>query len=60
MASRETVFSAPGKVRDWLRLRLATRPSEVFMALWLDAQNRLLRSEELFVGTLTQTSVYPA
>jgi DNA repair protein RadC len=59
MAARETVFSAPGKVRDWLRLRLATRPSEVFMALWLDAQNRLLRAEELFAGTLTQTSVYP-
>lgn len=59
MASRETLFSAPGKVRDWLRLRLATRPSEVFMALWLDAQNRLLRAEELFSGTLTQTSVYP-
>ena len=59
MASRETIFSAPGKVRDWLRLRLATRPSEVFMALWLDAQNRLLRAEELFTGTLTQTSVYP-
>ena len=60
MASRETIFSAPGKVRDWLRLRLATRPSEVFMALWLDPQNRLPRAEELFVGTLTQTSVYPA
>jgi DNA repair protein RadC len=29
------------------------------MALWLDAQNRLLRAEELFTGTLTQTSVYP-
>jgi DNA repair protein RadC len=59
MTARETVFSAPGKVRDWLRLRLATRPCEVFMALWLDAQNRLLRAEELFTGTLTQTSVYP-
>jgi DNA repair protein RadC len=59
MTTRDTVFSAPGKVRDWLRLRLATRPSEVFMALWLDAQNRLLRAEELFSGTLTQTSVYP-
>jgi DNA repair protein RadC len=29
------------------------------MALWLDAQNRLLKAEELFSGTLTQTSVYP-
>ncbi|MGE5946844.1 MAG: RadC family protein [Betaproteobacteria bacterium] len=59
LANRETIFSSPGKVRDWLRLKLATRPNEVFMALWLDAQNRLLKAEELFAGTLTQTSVYP-
>ena len=59
MTARETIFSAPGKVRDWLRLKLATRPHEVFMALWLDAQNRLIRADELFCGTLTQTSVYP-
>ena len=52
-------FSSPGAVRDWLRLRLADRPHEVFMALWLDAQNRLLQAEDLFTGTLTQTSVYP-
>ncbi len=53
------VFSAPGAVRDWLRLRLSQLPHEVFMALWLDAQNRLITHEELFRGTLTQTSVYP-
>lgn len=58
MSARDT-FSSPGQVRDWLRLKLATRQNEVFMALWLDAQNRLLKAEELFAGTLTQTSVYP-
>lgn len=58
MAVRDA-FSSPGRVRDWLRLKLASRPHEVFMALWLDAQNRLLKAEELFSGTLTQTSVYP-
>jgi DNA repair protein RadC len=58
MAKRDT-FTAPGAVRDWLRLKLASRPHEVFMALWLDAQNRLLIADELFIGTLTQTSVYP-
>lgn len=52
-------FSSPGQVRDWLRLKLAHRPQEVFMALWLDARNRLLKADELFVGSLTQTSVYP-
>ncbi|MCU0951166.1 MAG: DNA repair protein RadC [Burkholderiaceae bacterium] len=56
---RDTVFNAPGKVRDYLKLRLGALPHEVFMALFLDAQNRLLAPEELFRGTLTQTSVYP-
>lgn len=58
MTTRDT-FANPGKVRDWLRLKLATRQHEVFMALWLDAQNRLIKADELFSGSLTQTSVYP-
>ena len=46
-------------VRRYLKLSLANRTFEVFHALWLDARNRLIASEELFRGTLTQTSVYP-
>jgi DNA repair protein RadC len=56
---RDTLLNAPGKVRDYLRLTLAQRPHEVFLALYLDAQNRLIAADELFRGTLTQTSVYP-
>lgn len=52
-------LSTPAAVRDYLRLQLAGLPYEVFYALWLDAQNRLIAAEELFHGTLTQTSVYP-
>ena len=52
-------FTSPGRVRDWLRLKLAQRPQEVFIALWLDAQNRLIKADELFTGSLTSTSVYP-
>lgn len=58
MAERDT-FASPAQVRDWLRLQLATREHEVFMALWLDAQHRLIRGDELFTGTLTQASIYP-
>jgi DNA repair protein RadC len=58
LASRD-LMATPGAVRDWLRLHLAALPHEVFVALWLDAQNRLIAHEELFSGTLTQTSVYP-
>ena len=56
---RDTLLNAPGKVRDYLRLTLAQRPHEVFVALYLDAQTRLIAADELFRGTLTQTSVYP-
>lgn len=53
------VLTSPDAVRDYLRLALAPLPYEVFMALFLDSQNRLLAACELFRGTLAQTSVYP-
>ncbi|MDR2113008.1 MAG: DNA repair protein RadC [Candidatus Accumulibacter sp.] len=52
-------FSNPAAVRDYLRLKLSGLAHEVFFALWLDARHRLLAAEELFRGTLAQTSVYP-
>lgn len=53
------VFDSPQRVKDFLQLHLAHLPHEVFAVLFLDAQNRLIRLEEMFRGTLTQTSVYP-
>ncbi len=53
------VFASPQTVRQYLQLQLAARSHEVFAVLFLDVQNRLLAMEELFRGTLTQTSVYP-
>jgi DNA repair protein RadC len=58
MCSRDAL-SSPRAVRDYLRLALAGREHEVFVALLLDAQHRVTACEELFRGTLTQTSVYP-
>lgn len=57
--TQRTLFDAPGKVKDYLRLQLAGRAHEVFAVLFLDAQNRLIALDEMFRGTLTQTSVYP-
>ena len=54
-----SALTSPGAVRDYLRLSLASRPHEVFVVLFLDAQHRVLSDAELFRGTLTQTSVYP-
>jgi DNA repair protein RadC len=52
-------LTSPKAVCDYLQLTLGGRTHEVFVVLFLDSQNRLLASEELFRGTLTQTSVYP-
>jgi DNA repair protein RadC len=52
-------LNSPRAVRDYLQLLLGGRSQEVFVALFLDAQHRMIASEELFQGTLTQTSVYP-
>ena len=53
------VLSSPASVRDYLRMTLTGRDYEVFVVLFLDAQNRVIQPEEMFRGTLTQTSVYP-
>ena len=52
-------LNSPASVRDYLRLLLAGKEHEVFVVVLLDAQNRVLSCEEMFRGTLTQTSVYP-
>ena len=52
-------FHSPGAVKQYLQLHLAHKAHEVFAVLFLDSQNRMLALEELFRGTLTQTSVYP-
>jgi DNA repair protein RadC len=53
------LFDTPRAVRDYLQLQLGSRQHEVFAVLFLDSQHRLIALEELFRGTLTQTSVYP-
>ena len=63
-ALRETIdrgaaLNSPQAVRDYLRLKLQGKQHEVFVAVFLDAQNRVLSVEEMFRGTLTQTSVFP-
>ena len=56
---RGPVMTSPQVLRDWLRLYCAGMEHEVFLVIYLDAQHRLIEAEELFRGTLTQTSVYP-
>jgi DNA repair protein RadC len=53
------LFTTPQAVRDYLQLQLGSRPHEIFAVLFLDSQHRLIALEEMFRGSLTQTSVYP-
>jgi DNA repair protein RadC len=52
------IMNSPDAVHDFLRLSMGHERVEVFVALWLDAQCRLIEMQPLFRGTLTQTSVY--
>ena len=54
-----SLFDSPQVVRDYLRLKIASLEHEVFGCIWIDARHQVIELEELFRGTLTQTSVYP-
>jgi DNA repair protein RadC len=53
------VFESPQQVKDFVRLQIGHLAHEVFAVLFLDARHQLIRLEEMFRGTLSQTSVYP-
>lgn len=53
------MLNSPATVRDYLRIHFASREHESFVAIFLDAQHQVIVVDELFRGTLSQTSVYP-
>lgn len=57
--SHSPTLASPSAVRDYLRLKLSGFEHEVFVVIFLDPHNRVIAMEEMFRGTLTQTSVYP-
>lgn len=56
---QRTVLSDPASVKQYVQLHLANRPHEIFAVLFLDRQHRLIAMEEIFRGTLSQTSIFP-
>ena len=44
---------------DYLRLAIGMLEHEVFRVVFLDAQHRVIELQQMFRGTVTQTSVYP-
>lgn len=58
-AKHKEVFADPQAVAEYLKVHFRGREYESFVVLYLDAQHRLISVEEMFRGTVTQTSVYP-
>lgn len=52
-------FTSPEVGREYLKAALGGKDREEFVCLWLDSQHRLIESEVAFVGTISQTAVYP-
>lgn len=52
------LLSSPEAVRRYLRLSMSQFEREVFVCVWLTAQHQVIGIEEMFRGTLSQTSVY--
>lgn len=52
-------LGCPGNVKDFLRLTYGSHHNEVFGVIWLNCRNEIIRHEELFHGTTTETRVYP-
>jgi DNA repair protein RadC len=53
------VLSSPQDTRRFLQYHLGARDREVFSCIFLDSQHRVLRCEDLFLGTLDGAAVYP-
>jgi DNA repair protein RadC len=53
------VFASPDAVKNYLQLQLAGEGRELFGAIYVDSQNRAIAFENHFIGSLTETSVYP-
>jgi DNA repair protein RadC len=56
---QRAAFESPSAVKHYLQLHLADKTHEVFAIMFLDSQHRLVAFEEMFQGTINQTSVYP-
>ncbi|MCC5902746.1 MAG: DNA repair protein RadC [Halomonas sp.] len=57
--SKGVQLDSPSRVREFLWLKLAGYEHEVFGAIFLDTQHRVIEYSELFHGTLDSASVYP-
>ena len=56
---RGDILQSSADARNMARLQLSTLDHDVFAVFFLDAQHRVIQFEQMFRGTIGQTSVYP-
>lgn len=56
---KENTLNSPDQVKEYLIRQLRHQSREVFAALFLDTQHRLLIYDEIFYGTIDSASVHP-
>ena len=57
--ARENVMENPQVTRHYLQSVLAHQEREVFMALFLDNQHRVLQAQKMFTGSIASVEVHP-
>ncbi len=55
---KSVVIDSPDKLYDFLKYFYKGKINESFMVVFLDNSNKILKTEELFDGTINQTHVY--
>ena len=57
--NREGPLLNPEEAKKYLLMKMRDYTKEVFACLFLDAKNKVIEIEELFVGTLTSAEIHP-
>lgn len=57
--SEQTLLTNPMLAADFISTLISHLEHEVFLAIWLDTQHRIISHEQLFRGTIDGASVYP-
>jgi DNA repair protein RadC len=57
--TKEDNLNSPDQVREYLIRQLRHQSREIFAALFLDSQHRLLMYDQMFYGTIDSASVHP-
>ena len=55
----EAALVTPSMTREFLQSQLTEEEREIFMVIFLDNQNRVLKHSRLFSGTLSHVEVHP-